>query len=196
MIDEGRKPSAATVFDPSLTISSIDRKVRVMYCPDEQAMGWFITERCPQHPDAQMRIINAAGWQCLECGQYLGAWHFTRARFEDALHHVVQAPEAILFNPVQLNAWIKTVRCRELEASGPRAARAAALKRWIDQGCKGPPPVQPAPAWPVDNPSVPGPLSDSSTTAGDRDRGVRQFFGLKVLHHRWRRALEFMGFRR
>lgn len=195
MTNDSPRPSIATVFDPALQISSVDRTSQIMYCPDKQVLAWFVTTPCAMHPDGERRIVDARGWQCTSCGRYLGEWMFTKADFESALAHIVSRPEVILFEPVRLNAWIRMVRQRERVVALPRLLRVGsrAMTDLLDDSVL---PRQTALSLPVDNCPAAGPLSRLSTTAGDEGRGIRQFFGLKVLHHRWRRALEFIGFRR
>ena len=195
MTNESPRPSIATAFDPALQISSVDRTSRIMYCPDKQVLAWFVTTPCAMHPDGERRIFDARGWKCTSCGRYLGEWMFTKADFELALAHIVSRPEVILFEPVRLNAWIRTVRQRERVVALPRLVRVGS-RTMTDLQDDSVLLHQSALRLPVDNCRAAGPLSRSPTTAGDEGRGIRQVFGLKVLHHRWRRALEFIGFRR
>lgn len=195
MTNESPRPSIATAFDPALQISSVDRTSRIMYCPDKQVLAWFVTTPCAMHPDGERRIFDARGWKCTSCGRYLGEWMFTKADFELALAHIVSRPEVILFEPVRLNAWIRTVRQRERVVALPRLVRVGS-RTMTDLQDDSVLLHQSALRLPVDNCRAAGPLSRSPTTAGDEGRGIRQFFGLMVLHHRWRRALEFIGFRR
>ena len=82
MTNESPRPSIATVFDPALQISSVDRTSQIMYCPDKQVLAWFVTTPCAMHPDGERRIVDARGWQCTSCGRYLGEWMFTKADFD------------------------------------------------------------------------------------------------------------------
>lgn len=195
MTSEGPRPSAATVFDPALQLSDVERTNRIMYCPDTQVLGWFVTTACPDHTDGYRRLGDAMRWQCTSCDRYLGEWMFTKTDFEAALAHIVSSPETILFDPLSLNDWIRAVRQREREVAAPRLARAVAMRAMMDDEGECAPSREAAPTRPVDNSRAAGTLSGLSTTAGDGDRGIRQFLGLKVLRHRWRRALEIMGFR-